>query len=78
MLTVLPGPVRHWKIIWFRKHVRHSGFPLIGVRLIDEVRGRVNTRSQRSERREVHRLRKGLQCEGRYAPFWERGEHSGD
>lgn len=66
MFTILLGPVRHWKIIWFRKHVTHSGFPPIGVRLIDEVGGQVNMWSQRGECWEVHRLHEVLQYGGRY------------
>lgn len=42
----------------------HSGFTLIGVKLIDGVGGRVNIRSHEEARCEVHKLHKELRREG--------------
>lgn len=41
MLDILLRVVRQRKIISFHKHVTHSGFTLIGVKLIDEVGGQL-------------------------------------
>lgn len=42
----------------------HSGFTLIGVKLIDGVGGQVNIRSQKTARCKEHKLHKGQQHEG--------------
>lgn len=53
-------------MILFRKHVTHSRFTLIGVRLIDEVGGEVITWREKNASCEVHKLNKTLQYEREY------------
>lgn len=53
MLNVFLRLVRQQKIISFHKHVTHSGFTLIGVKLIDGVGGQVNIWSHKKASCEV-------------------------
>lgn len=63
-LNVFLRLVRQQEIISFHKHVTHSGFTLIGVKLIDGVGGQVNMWSHKKASCEVHKLHKELQREG--------------